>query len=112
MDRDNAAVLAQARPSPYGGTSAAPPPPRETVFSVLNEQEHLLSSVHETLNQLEQNLAPILANHPAVGGAGTGDKIRGADPSPGGVLRRVGMHNRGLEFLIGRLRDIGERLEL
>lgn len=87
------------------------PPHRETVGSALNDQEALLSVVHETLNQLEANLLPVLANGPraTTGGAGRIEKVETSQP---GIVQRVNMHNRGLDFLIGRLRDIGERLQL
>lgn len=95
----------------YTGPSA-PPPPRDTVASVLNEQEALLSSIHETINHLEGALSPILGPMMPSAQGSEAEKLARVRTDPPGVVLRVSGHNRGLEFLIRRLRDIGERLEL
>lgn len=86
----------------------APPPPRLTVMSVLTEQDALIVRAHELLNYLENNLTTVLAERNQAGGLATNEgKIE-----PASVLRRLVSHNQGIEFLIQRINDIGERLEL
>lgn len=90
------------------GTPAAPPPPRSSAFTSLAEQEQLLGAAHSIVNDLETALQPILAQIPeSTGGNG---KIHAADPV--GLVRRIDGHNSALQFLIERVRSIGERLEL
>jgi hypothetical protein len=86
-----------------------PPPTRMTVGAAQNETSQLIVELLGMLNSLEERLRPILSpSSPSPSGSGA-EKPR-KDPSS--VLETVDLHNHLIRSAIGRVNDIGQRVEL